>query len=214
MANELWIYDVIGEGLFESGVTAKGVRDELAKFDKNKPIEMRLNTPGGSMREAMAIHTMLSQWKAGVNAQIDALAASAGSIIALAAQDISIVDGAFYMIHRPYMMAVGHADEMRSAGDYLDKAQGELTKIYAKRTGKTHDELNAMMDAETWLTADEAIAHGFVNRKAKGVELAAMAAIPEAFNFKHPPKPAEPPKQRAANRLAAMQRQLDLAKLI
>ncbi len=71
MPNELWIYDVIGSGLFESGVTDKSVKQEMAKFDKAQPVLMRINSPGGSMFHAVAIRTQLEQWEAGYDAQID-----------------------------------------------------------------------------------------------------------------------------------------------
>lgn len=211
MSNELWIYDVIGAGLFEEGVTAKGVRDSIAGMDKAEPLLVNINSPGGYVREAVAIMSLLSSWEGGVNVRIDGLAASAASYIAMIGKEIQIVDGSFMMIHNPHTIAVGDARDMRKAADYLDKSQGELAKAYSTRSGKSVDEIKAMLDEETWLTADEAVAQGFADIKIETIK-AQSFKIPEAMGFKHPPAKAESPKPRPHNRLAALQRQLDLAR--
>lgn len=214
MLNELWIYDVIGESFFESGVTDKSVRDELKKFKDTEPLTVRINSPGGSVSHAVAIKTMLDQWKGPVYVQIDGLAASAASFIAMAGQQSSIAEGSLLMIHHPWTMAVGNATDMRKTADVLDKLGSSLQRAYEKRTGKSADEIAAMMEAETWLTADEAVEMGFVSEKIE-VEAAAFT-IPTAMGFKHPPEqaPKVEPKQRAENSIAAMQRRIDLARAV
>jgi ATP-dependent protease ClpP protease subunit len=211
MANELYIYDIIGAGFFEEGVTAKSVRDELAKMDKKQPIEARINSPGGDVFEAVAIRAQLEQWPAGVNVQIDGLAASAASYIATVGGTVSMAEGSMFMVHDPWTVAIGNAAEMAKAAATLDKIADSLVGAYARKSGKTDAEVRETMKAETWMTADEAIAYGLANGKSE--ERAAAFAIPKAFGFKHPPKPAEAAKQRPANKLAAKQRQLDLARM-
>ena len=196
--------------MWESGVTDKGVRDELAQFDKNEPLMVRVNSPGGAVHHAVAIKTMLDQWKGPVSVQIDGLAASAASYIAMAGEHITIAEGSLFMIHNPLTMVAGHANDLRKVADILDKLGGDLTKAYAKRTGKAVDEIAALMDAESWYTADEAVAFGFADAKIE--EHAEAVAIPAFMGFKHAPAPAAEPKQRPANRLAVLQRQVDLAK--
>jgi ATP-dependent Clp protease protease subunit len=213
MPNELWIYDVIGAGLFEEGVTAKGVRDEVARLDKKEPLLVRMNSPGGYVREAVAIMSILSQWEPGVDFLIEGLAASCGSYIPTIGRRVQVVEGSMIMIHDPSTIAMGTAKDMRDAANYLDKSGGEIAKAYAKRTGKDLETIQALMAAETWFTADEAVEFGLADEKVETVKAAAFK-IPEAFNFKHPPQPAASPQQRPANKLAAMQRQLDLAKII
>lgn len=210
MANELWIYDVIGESFWESGVTAKSVRDELAKFDKDSEILVRIKSPGGAVDHAVAIKTMLDQWKGPVNVQIDGLAASAASFIAMAGENITIAEGSLFMIHNPWTVVAGNATELRKVADIIDKLGVDLTKSYAKRSGKTAEELAQLMDAETWYTADEAIEHGFADSKVD--EHLEAVVIPAIMGFKHPPQPAKEPEQRPANRLAVLQRQVDLDK--
>lgn len=208
MASELWIYDIIGEGFFESGVTAKSVRDELAKFDKKQRVNVRINSPGGNVFEAVAIRAQLEQWDAGVDVQVDGLAASAASYIATVGDTVSMSEGAMLMIHDPWTIAIGNAAEMQKAAATLDKIADSLVGAYARKSGKSHDDVRATMQAETWLTVDEAIEYGLAN--VKSAESAAAFAIPRAFGFKHPPQPASQPKQRATNKLAAMQRRLSL----
>lgn len=210
MANELWVYDIIGEGFFESGVTAKGVRDDLAKMDKKQRINVRINSPGGDVFEAVAIRTMLAQWPAGVDVQVDGIAASAASYIATVGETVAIAEGAMIMIHDPWTLAIGNAEEMMKVAGTLDKVAESLVNAYVSKSGKDAEEVRAAMRAETWLTSGESIEFGLANKKAD--EMVAAFAIPKAFGFKHPPQPAEEPKKRPANRLAAMHRQIELAK--
>lgn len=210
MTNELWLYDIIGSGFFEEGLTGKSVRDELAKMDKKQPINVRINSPGGDVFEAVAIRAQLEQWPGGVNVQIDGLAASAASYVATVGETVSMAEGSMFMVHDPWTIAVGNAAEMAKAAATLDKIADSLVGAYAKKAGKTDAEVRETMRAETWMTADESIAYGLADEKS--AERAAAWAIPKAFGFKHPPQPAEPPKQRHTNRLAAMQRQLDLTR--
>lgn len=212
MSNELWIYDVIGAGFFEAGVTAKSVRDELAKMDRKKSIMVRINSPGGDVFDAVAIRTQLAQWPAGVDVQIDGLAASAAGYIATVGRQVTMAQGGHFMIHDPWSIAIGNAADMRKQADFLDKVADSLVTAYSGKTGKSADEIREVMKAETWFNLDEAISYGLVNESAE--ESAAAFTIPEAFGFKNPPAPAEPAKQRNVNRIAAMQRQIDLARAV
>lgn len=208
MDNTLYVYDVIGAGFFEEGVTAKSVRDELAKMDKTKPVVARVNSPGGDVFEGVAIRAQLEQWPAGVEIIVDGLAASAASYIATAGDKVSMAEGAMLMVHDPWTFAMGNAAEMQRAAMTLDKIADSMVGAYVKKSGKTTDEVRDTMRAETWMTADEAIAYGLADEK---TEDSAMAwAIPKAFGFKHPPQPAAEPKQRRVNELAAMRRRLEL----
>lgn len=212
MSNELYIYDVIGRGWFEEGVTAKGVRDELAKFNKNERVQVRINSPGGDVFEGVAIRAQLEQWAAGVDVFVDGLAASAASYIATASDNVVMAEGSMLMVHDPWTCACGNADEMQRAAATLDKIAESMVGAYAKKSGKSGEDVRATMKAESWLSADEAIEYGLANAKSDTPVMA--FAIPKAFGFKHPPQPVAEPKQRATNRLAAMQRQLDLARLL
>lgn len=213
MANELYIYDVIGSGFFEAGVTDKSVRDELKKFKAGEPLDVRINSPGGSVHHAVAIKTMIEQWNGPVTMQIDGLAASAASFIAMArnVEHVSMADASLFMIHNPWSGVVGDASDMRKEADVLDKLGGNLAQAYADRTGKSLVEISKMMDDETWLTADEAVEMGFVSSKTS--ESAMAFVIPAAMGFKKAPAATVDPTQRPHNSLAAARRRLELARV-
>ena len=166
MANELWIYDTIGEGFFSAGVTAKAVRDDLAKMDTKQRLTVRINSPGGDVFEAVAINALLSEWKGGVDVQVDGLAASAASYIATVGDKVTMAEGSMLMIHDPWTVAVGNAEEMQRAADTLDKIADNLVGAYSRKSGLASAEVRDIMRAETWLTADEAVAKGLRRRSA------------------------------------------------
>jgi len=208
VSNELYIYDIIGAGFFEEGVTAKSVRDELSKMDKSQRLTVRINSPGGSVFDGVAIRAQLEQWEAGVDVKVDGIAASSASYIATAGDTVAMAEGSMLMVHDPWTFAVGNAAEMQKAAITLDKIADSMVGAYAKKSGKSSEEVRQTMKDETWLSADEAIAYGLADEKSN--EKAAAFAIPQAFGFKHPPKDAEPPKPRHKNELAAMRRRLEL----
>ena len=208
MDNTLYIYDIIGAGFFEEGVTAKSVRDELSKMDKTQRLTVRINSPGGSVFDGVAIRAQLEQWAAGVDVKVDGIAASAASYIATAGDSVAMAEGSMLMVHDPWTFAIGNAAEMQKAAATLDKIADSMVGAYAKKSGKSNEEVRQTMKDETWLSADEAIAYGLADEKSD--EKAAAFAIPAAFGFKNPPAEPEQPKPRHKNELAAMRRRLEL----
>lgn len=208
MDNTLYIYDIIGAGFFEEGVTAKSVRDELSKMDKTQRLTVRINSPGGSVFDGVAIRAQLEQWAAGVDVKVDGIAASAASYIATAGDSVAMAEGSMLMVHDPWTFAIGNAAEMQKAAATLDKIADSMVGAYAKKSGKSNEEVRQTMKDETWLSADEAIAYGLADEKSD--EKAAAFAIPAAFGFKNPPSEPEQPKPRHKNELAAMRRRLEL----
>lgn len=144
-----------------------GVQSEQFVKDLNaisaKTIHIRLNSPGGSVFDGTAIFNAIKQHKSRTVAHIDGLAASISSVIALAADEVRMSENAFFMIHDPWSIVIGNADTMREEAELLDKVKGTIAKTYMDKSGKTADEINDMMSAETWLTADEAKELGFVD---------------------------------------------------
>lgn len=218
MANEIWIYDVIGEGFWTEGVTAKYVRDELAKFKPEDRITARINSPGGDAFEGVAILTMLQQHKGGVDVQIDGVAASAASLIATVGENVTIADGAMLMIHRAWTCACGNEEDLQRAVQLLSKLDGKLADAYVTKCGRDRAEVVEKLNAETWFTSDEAIEFGLCDGK---VEIPAKAfAIPKEFAYKHAPAnriqqhdPLPQPKDnRTPASIAAMKRRIDLAR--
>jgi len=166
---EVLIYDEIGA----YGVSAKGFLAELGALPDDAPIDLRLNSPGGSVFDAVAIHNALSRHAGTVTVWIDGIAASAASYIAMAGDAIVMPENAFLMIHDPSGLVMGTAADMRDMAGTLDKIAAGMTRGYAARSGKTEDEIAALMAAETWFSADEALDAGLATQLAEPVRIAA-----------------------------------------
>ncbi len=187
---ELDVYDVIGEDWWGGGVTAKDVRARLQQNRSAKAIKVRINSAGGDVIDGLAIYNLLNEHPAKVEVQIDALAASMASVIAMAGDEIRIAKNAFVMIHNPWGITMGGADEMRGMADLLDKMRANLADIYVARTGSSRKDVLAWMEAETWMTADEAKERGFVTaitpakKMAASVDLSIFTNVPEALKLR------------------------------
>jgi ATP-dependent protease ClpP protease subunit len=165
----IYIYDAIvgseWEAEYFGGVCPQDIVPQLKALDA-EVINLRINSPGGDVFAAQAICTALKQHKAKVIAHIDGVAASAATSIACACDEVVMADGAMYMIHNAWTIALGDRNDFMETAALLEKIDGSLADVYAARTGKKKDEIAALMDAETWFTADEAIAIGLADRKA------------------------------------------------
>jgi len=161
---EIDIYDVIGESWWREGVSAKSVRARLKEAKNASTIKLRVNSRGGDVIDGFAIYNLLNEHPARVEADVDALAASMASVILMAADEIRIASNGFVMIHNPWGLALGESDEMRATADLLDKMRDQIAAAYMARTGIGRDEVLAMMDAETWMTPNEAKEKGFVDK--------------------------------------------------
>jgi ATP-dependent Clp endopeptidase proteolytic subunit ClpP len=166
---EVLIYDEIGA----YGVSAKGILAELGALPDDAPIDLRLNSPGGSVFDAVAIFNALKRHAGPITVWIDGIAASAASYIAMAGDEIVMPENAFLMIHDPAGLVMGTAEDMRATAEALDKVKGSLIQGYASKSGKAEEEIATLMAAETWLDANEALALGFIDRIAEPVKLAA-----------------------------------------
>jgi ATP-dependent protease ClpP protease subunit len=162
---DLDIFSDIGEGgLFSVGKSANDVRRELLAAPSAKLIRQRINSRGGDVFEAIAMHSLLMQHPARVEAIVMGVAASAATIPMLAADEISIVEQGLVMIHDVWGGAKGSPDDLRDWADVLEKVNGSVAALYAKRTKKPRAEIDGLMSAETWMTADEAKSLGFVDK--------------------------------------------------
>ncbi len=162
---EVLIYDPIGEDWLGNGVTAKKFRDDLAAMGDVQEIVVRINSPGGEVFDGFAIYNALKQHKAQVVVHIDGLAASIASVIAMAGDKVVMGEGAMFMVHSPWTVALGNADQMRDIADMLDKVEVGLVDAYVAKTGKSRAEVEKWMDGETWFTRDESIAAGLADDK-------------------------------------------------
>ena len=142
------------------GVTAKDFTSELSNV-KTSSITLRINSPGGDVFDGLTIHNALKQHPACVIVQVDGLAASIASVIAMAGDEIRMAKNSFMMIHRASCYAWGNEEDLSKTADTLKKIDGTLMKTYQDRTGGTQRDIKQIMADETWLTADEALAKGF-----------------------------------------------------
>jgi ATP-dependent protease ClpP protease subunit len=150
------------------GVSALSVIEAIAQAGEAKILNVHINSPGGDVFEGRAIMAALSAFKGKTIARIDSLCASAATSIALACDEVVMADGAFFMIHNASGMAWGDKQTLRDTADVLEKVEGAIVSDYLQKTGKDEAEIRALMDAETWFTANEAMEHGFVDAIDKG----------------------------------------------
>lgn len=176
---EITLFDEIG-GFF--GVTAKDFDDGLKGLKGVKTIRVRVNSPGGSVFEGLAMYNMLLNHKAEIITQVEGVAASAASLVTMAGNRIVMAESSWIMIHNPMAMAMGTATEMRETADLLDQHETTLRKIYTDRTGLTDEEVDEMMEAETWMNGEDAKAKGFADEVTENMRVAASAVNLEWFH--------------------------------
>jgi len=194
---ELYIYDAIGSDFLGGGVTARDVAEMLPR-DKSEPITVRINSPGGDVFDGIAIYNLLAERP--VKVRIDAQAASIASVIALAGSSVSMVESGEYMIHDPWMIAAGNADEFRDFATMLDGVKDRLIGIYAANSNESPEDLTQLMSDETTFSAAEAAASGFISD-----------VVPNAANKKKAAK--REPNRAARTRAAAIAREMVLIEM-
>jgi ATP-dependent Clp protease, protease subunit len=173
---EVWIYEDIGEGWF-GGLSAKRFADELKQIGQVDVINVRINSAGGDVFDAFAIYNTLVRNPASIEIDIDGMALSAASLIAMAGDKIRMADNAMFMIHDPWSMSAGNADQMRSMADTLDQTKENLVSTYTKRSKLDDQTVSTMMSEETWLRASQAKELGFVDEVTTGMEIAAHCDV-------------------------------------
>lgn len=155
----------------EPGVDSANVIAELQQHLDAKTIGVRINSVGGSAMGGVAMYNALQMHPADVACTVEGLAASAASLVAMAGKTV-MGKGAMMMIHPPSTIAMGNATDLRKTADVLDKVQDALASIYQAKTAKSLDEINDMIDDETWMTADEAVEKGFADEVMPDVKTA------------------------------------------
>lgn len=162
---EVYIYGEIGASWWDDdGTSAQSFADEL-KTIKSSKITLHLNSPGGKVFDGLAIYNGLKQHPAEVTVIVDALAASAASFIAMAAEPGKLVmaRNAIMMIHDAAGVCIGNADDMHQFADLLDKFSDNIADIYTQRAGANVEFWRAAMQEETWYTGTEAVTAGLAD---------------------------------------------------
>ena len=192
---ELSIYGEIASssgGWFSDGteVTPKGFKEELDALGDIKTLNVYVNSPGGDVFAGQAIYSQLKRHKATINVHVDGLAASIASVIAMAGDTIHMPKNAMMMIHNAWSIAMGNAKDFRKTADDLDKIGLSIQETYlAKATGLEKDELVELLDAETWLTAQECMDLGLCDVVEEEKAIAASVQDLEILaKYKNTPK--------------------------
>lgn len=194
---EVLLYDQIGADFFGDGVNAKDFRNQL-KDIKTPTINLRINSPGGSVTEAAAMLVALDEHPARIEVDVDGIAASAASVVAMAGDHIRVASNALMMIHNPHAVAMGDSEEMRRTAELLDKVREQILDAYKRKSSMSRKKLSEAMDAETWYTGAEAVAAGLADEATKPVSIAAFAdllTVAAKLGAKHPPKLEKTPEQ-------------------
>lgn len=176
--NKIYIYDEIGW----AGIYPDMIMREL-EFANGADIEVRMNTPGGDVFDGLTIYNMLKNYAGNVSIVVDGLAASIGSIIALAGDSLTMNEGAFMMIHNPWSGLMGESKDMRQKADMMDKIKEQMIAIYKANSGMDEETISKMMDEETWMAADEMETLGFSISKAEGLKIAANLHFKEKTKY-------------------------------
>jgi ATP-dependent Clp protease protease subunit len=198
---EISIYGPIGG--FD--INAKDFAEDLKAIDADV-IHLRVDSPGGSVIDGNSIYNALTRHKAKIITHIDGLAASMGSVVAMAGDEIHMADNALLMIHEPWTVTMGNADELRADADKLDKMSGGILRAYSRSQYK-EDEIKDLMKAETWLTAQEALDAGFIDQIEGGFR-AAASIVDMAQGFEHV-VPTDKIIASMTNKMAAVEKSRD-----
>ncbi|WP_312444611.1 head maturation protease, ClpP-related [Lacrimispora sp.] len=194
ISDETWYGDEVTPELF---------RKELESG--NGDITVWINSPGGDVFAAAQIYNMLMDYKGNVTVKVDALAASAASVIAMAGTTVQMSPVAMMMIHNPMTVAIGDSEEMKKAGAMLDEVKESIINAYEIKTGLNREKISHLMDAESWFNARKAVELGFADQiledksgnreKENGLELEGMmfsrAAVANSLLEKLIPKKPE-----------------------
>lgn len=194
------------------GVSAQSLVPQIRAI-KGGTINLRINSPGGDVFAAQAICQAIRETSAKVVAHVDGYAASAATVIATAADEVRISDGAMYMIHCGWTMAMGNAEELRSTAGLLDKVDATMCAQYARKTGLAEADVLTMMQAETWFTAQEAVDKGFANAISDSPKIAASWDVSAYANAPAPTATAEADAATEEHRARQQQRIAMLARL-
>ena len=198
---EIYIYgDIVSSKWEETDVTAVDFKNELNQLGDVSEIDVHINSAGGNVFEGHAIYNMLKMHKAKVNIYVDALAASIASVIAMSGDTIFMHKNSFMMIHNSWIMTLGNSKDLRQTADLLDKTDQSSNNAYLdKATNLSEEELKQMLEAETWLTADEAFEKGLADEILGASEIAASISKDSYQMFKHVPENIEKDVDKITN---------------
>ena len=153
--------EISDETWYGDEITPRAFKDELNSGKGD--ITLWINSPGGDVFAAAQIYNMLMDYPYDVTVKIDALAASAASVIAMAGTRVCMSPVAMLMVHNPATIAIGDSEEMQKAIDMLSEVKESIMNAYELKSGLSRNKISKLMDAETWMNAREAKKLGFAD---------------------------------------------------
>lgn len=147
---------------FDDEISPKQFKTDLYGAEGN--VTVFLNSPGGDVFAASQIYTMLKEYPGNITVKIEGIAASAASVIAMAADEIFMSPVAMMMIHNPSTVVYGEANDLQSGIDMLSEVKESIINAYEQKTGLSRTKISKMMDAESWFNAKKAVELGFADK--------------------------------------------------
>lgn len=200
---EIVLYGPIGEDFFGEGISGKAFQKELKALGNPRNIDLRIDSPGGSVFDARVIYTQLVEHRANVTVYVDGVAASAASYIAMAGDTIKIAEGGFFMIHQARGISRGTADQFERDAALLRQVDNTIAETYVARTGVKKADIEAWMAEEKWMDGNEAVKLGFANELLENKKVAAFA-FDYSKLFGSAPRELRPSKLKARRALASL----------
>jgi ATP-dependent Clp protease, protease subunit len=189
----IWLYDAIAsdeeEAMWWGGISPAAFISALKSC--TGPVTLRINSPGGSVFGAQAMVVAMREYPDQITAQIDSLAASAASVIAVECGRCVMVRGSMMMIHKAWGLVIGNEDDMRQTADLLAKIDTQIAGSYAARAQGDAYHFLELMRAETWFTPEEAVTEGLAD-EVKADNTQRPKAKWDLSAFTHAPKLADP----------------------
>ncbi len=171
---ELLLYgDISSSTWWGDEVTPKQFKQDLDDLGNISTLNIYINSGGGDVFAGQAIYSMLKRHKAQKKVYVDGLAASIASVIAMAGDIVYMPKNAMMMIHKAWTIGLGNANDFRKLADDMDKIDESILVTYEAKTGLEKDKIIEMVQAETWLTAEEAVSYGFADEIEETKQLAA-----------------------------------------
>lgn len=194
---ELFLYGPISNDSWgDDEVTPAQFQKDLAALGQIEQLDVFVNSPGGDVFAGITIYNILKRHEANITVHVDGLAASAASVVVMAGNKIIMPKAATLMIHNAWSGCWGNKATMRALADELERLDGQLAGIYASRTGNDAALIAGWMNAERWMSGDEAFADGFADEVEENKQAIAACADAEKYfaHYKNPPQaaPAQP----------------------
>ena len=186
---ELLLYGEIASSTWWGDeVTPKQFKEDLDALGDIETLNVFINSPGGDVFAGQAIYSMLKRCRADVNVYVDGIAASIASLIAMAGDTVIMPKNAMMMVHNPWTIAIGNAEEFRKLADDMDKIRDSMIVAYESRSALMKEEIIDLLDAETWLSAEDCKEYGFCDEIEEAKEVAASLDEKYFARYKNAPK--------------------------